>query len=320
MASCRSCRTAFAQPPLARIIASNRDEQVGRVTLPLHSFRIQPASPEILAGRDGLHHGTWLGVNDLGYIAAVTNSRELPRDPTGGGESRGTLVLDALAAADQYSNILQYIQRRVGPRANAHQPFNLLLIDSVLDEICCFGTHDAAHKAGERINESLLALSNGTVHSDWFKMHRGLRLLTASLGADRCDESQLVERILGVLLDRTPASGPQELPRNTCLTAELEERLSPIFIVPFSTGPHGWDGAEATSPNDVANRQFGTVSSTIVLIDRDATLATVYEFDWRRAGTCPTIPSSVHPIIRQVHIRRGLAVSRGGINHGDDIL
>lgn len=284
-----------------------------RSTLPLHSFRTQSTSPEIVAGRDGLHHGTWLGINDLGYIAAVTNNRELPRNMVSGGESRGMLALDALATADRYPNVSEYVRRRVEPCADLHPPFNLLLIDSVLDEICCFGTHDAVHRAGERIDEPALALSNGTVHSNWFKMRRGLRMLAASLGADdSCDGSRLVERILGVLLDRMPASDPQELPHNTCLTAELEERLSPIFVMPFSIGPHGWDGAEAGAPN-AADRQFGTVSSTIVLIDRNATLATVYEFDWRQAAAAATTTTtttthlplpSPNPVTRQLRIRR----------------
>ena len=55
------------------IVAANRDESRTRPTTPPHRW---PGEPSIVAGRDTLAGGTWLGVNALGLLAAITNRRE----------------------------------------------------------------------------------------------------------------------------------------------------------------------------------------------------------------------------------------------------
>jgi len=81
-------RTVAAAPVL---IAANREEFFGRAaTVPL----VQPGAPRVLCGTDLQAGGTWLGVNQFGLVAAVTNrlKSELPEQP----RSRGLLCRELL--------------------------------------------------------------------------------------------------------------------------------------------------------------------------------------------------------------------------------
>ncbi|CAM9571362.1 unnamed protein product [Ectocarpus sp. 12 AP-2014] len=53
------------------IVASNRDEDLGRPTTPIHFWK--DAGSNLLAGRDLVAGGTWLGVSRSGKFAALTN-------------------------------------------------------------------------------------------------------------------------------------------------------------------------------------------------------------------------------------------------------
>ena len=79
------------------IIGANRDEMVDRPADP--PARHWPDRAEIVAGRDRLAGGSWLGLNDWGVAAAVLN-RHGSLGPAAGLRSRGELVLEALDHAD----------------------------------------------------------------------------------------------------------------------------------------------------------------------------------------------------------------------------
>jgi hypothetical protein len=81
------------------LLGANRDESLTRPAMPPHVLVRQP---RIVAGRDLLAGGTWLGVQDVDVVAALMN-RQAPETASGrwesGGEpdrSRGLLCLDAL--------------------------------------------------------------------------------------------------------------------------------------------------------------------------------------------------------------------------------
>ena len=79
------------------ILAANRDEMRDR---PWHPpGRHWPDRPEVVAGRDALAGGSWLGLNDQGVVAGVLN-RYGSLGPQDGMRSRGELVLEALDHAD----------------------------------------------------------------------------------------------------------------------------------------------------------------------------------------------------------------------------
>ena len=75
------------------LLAANRDERTDRPWQPpSHHW---PDRPGILAGRDRLGGGTWMGMNAAGVVAAVLN-RPGSLGPAPGKRSRGELPLLAL--------------------------------------------------------------------------------------------------------------------------------------------------------------------------------------------------------------------------------
>jgi uncharacterized protein with NRDE domain len=105
------------------IVGANRDEMVARPWQP--PARHWPDRPEVVAGRDTLAGGSWLGLNDHGVVAGVLN-RHGSLGPAAGQRSRGELVLEALdhadaaAAADALSAL----------EPGAYRTFNLIVADN----------------------------------------------------------------------------------------------------------------------------------------------------------------------------------------------
>jgi len=113
-------------PRYPLIVAANRDEFFIRESEPPHIFGVGPGGrTRVLAGRDRLAGGTWLGINNHGLLAAVANRRNpAGRDPSL--LSRGRLMLDCLAceSAAEAEGRLDLTDW------TAYNPFNLLIADA----------------------------------------------------------------------------------------------------------------------------------------------------------------------------------------------
>ncbi|HEY1371210.1 MAG TPA: NRDE family protein [Candidatus Binatia bacterium] len=83
----------FENYPL--VIAANRDEHFSRATA---APQLWPTDPKIVAGKDLVAGGTWLGVNARGIAAGIVN-RRIQLDAGTTPRSRGLLCLDMLEAA-----------------------------------------------------------------------------------------------------------------------------------------------------------------------------------------------------------------------------
>lgn len=86
------CLIVFAyncHPDYQLILGANRDEYRDRPTDPAGFWC---DAPHILAGRDRVAGGTWLGVTTNGKVAAITNYRA-PQEQGAASTSRGRLVL-----------------------------------------------------------------------------------------------------------------------------------------------------------------------------------------------------------------------------------
>ncbi|MFQ5785332.1 MAG: NRDE family protein [Alphaproteobacteria bacterium] len=104
------------------IFAANRDERLDR---PWRSpGRHWPEQPGIVAGRDELAGGTWLGVNDSGVIAAISNRRGA-LGPEAGKRSRGELPLMALRHRDAAAAAAAICDLDT----RAYRAFNLVIAD-----------------------------------------------------------------------------------------------------------------------------------------------------------------------------------------------
>jgi hypothetical protein len=105
------------------LIAANRDEMLDRSWAA--PARHWPDRPEVVAGRDHLAGGSWLGINDHGLCAGILN-RVGSLGPSDGKRTRGELVLDALDHADA-ADAAEALAALDG---GAYRPFNLVLADN----------------------------------------------------------------------------------------------------------------------------------------------------------------------------------------------
>ena len=115
-------------PQYPLILLANRDEFYARPAAPA---QIWEDASQILAGRDLLFGGTWLGVTKTGKFAAVTNYR----DPNAAraSRSRGELVKDFLLSRKTPPAFLESIESK----SHEYSGFNLLVgeINQESDEI-----------------------------------------------------------------------------------------------------------------------------------------------------------------------------------------
>jgi uncharacterized protein with NRDE domain len=105
------------------LIAANRDEMIDRPWLP--PARHWPDRPEVIAGRDVLAGGSWLGLNDHGVVAGILN-RHGSLGPAPNQRSRGELVLEALDHADAAAAA----QALAAIEPSAYRTFNLMIADN----------------------------------------------------------------------------------------------------------------------------------------------------------------------------------------------
>ncbi len=215
-----------AHPRYRLILAANRDEFHER---PARHACFWPERPGLLAGRDELARGTWLGLGVDGRLAAVTNFREgVARDPAK--RSRGELVTGFLAGRDGAESHA----RRVADRGDDYAGFSLLLFDRLDGWF-------VSNRGGrpERIGPGIHALSNHLIDTPWPKVRRIRETLSRETAKRRPSPGRLLE----ALRDERPAAR-SELP-DTGVGEERERALSPPFI---------------------AGARYGTRCATLVMI------------------------------------------------------
>lgn len=114
------CRPGHEWPVL---IAANRDEMLDRTwSAPARHW---PDRPEVVAGRDELAGGSWLGINDDGVVAGILN-RMGSLGPGDGKRTRGELVLEAL----DHSDAAAAAEALASLDGTAYRSFNLILADN----------------------------------------------------------------------------------------------------------------------------------------------------------------------------------------------
>ncbi len=135
------------------LVAANRDEMLDRPWSP--PGRHWPDRPEIVAGRDQLAGGSWLGINATGVMAAVLN-RHGTLGPMQGLRSRGELVLEALDHADAAGAAKAFAA--LDP--TAYRSFNMV----VADNRDAFLVRSLGSSGGLKIVEIPAGLSMLTAH------------------------------------------------------------------------------------------------------------------------------------------------------------
>lgn len=229
------------------ILASNRDEFFARPALRLHQWQDKP----YIGGRDLGAGGTWLAINkDTKDIAVVTNYRSGKIQL--GKRSRGLLVQDML---EPRVNLTTRLRQLVTTNQD-YAGFNII-VGNMAKALYYYSN---CQKHGPNVIKSgIHALSNAFLDTPWPKVLHGKTCLQQLL-AKPLTQTQLIEQLLVLLADTTPASD-NRLP-DTGIGLERERWLSPLFI---------------------RGETYGTRCSTIVLMHKDATV-TCYERTYTPEG------------------------------------
>lgn len=226
------CLVVFALSSHRRyrlVLAANRDEYYDRPAQPAGFW---PEKSDILAGRDLLRGGTWLGLSGTGHFAALTNYRD-PSRHLPGARSRGELVSGFLTGSLSPEAYLKEIKKK----GRLYNGFSLLAGDT--ESLWYYSnTENIPRKVGPGIH----GLSNHLLDTPWPKVRRAKEGLAPLLEHDQIEPT----RLFGLLADATPAPDDQ-LPR-TGVGLTWERILSPVFI---------------KSPT------YGTRCSSVLLIDHD---------------------------------------------------
>lgn len=211
------------------LVAANRDEFHAR---PADAARFWPDAPDVLAGRDRVAGGTWLGLSLDGRFAAVTNYRE-PASPTSGARSRGALVTQFLRGSETAVRFA----RRLTAEGEHYGGFSLLLMDG--DSLWF-----ASNRAGppHAVPPGVHGLSNGPLDSPWPKVSRLREFLAGGAAEARPDGDRLLQ-----CLRSTQGAPDRDLP-DTGVGLERERLLSAPFV---------------------KSDTYGTRCSTLVSLDAD---------------------------------------------------
>lgn len=212
------------------ILVANRDESYHRPTQSAHFWEDEPS---LLAGRDLLQMGTWLGITKKGRFAALTNYRD-PSIDVSGKISRGELVKNYLTSNKSPQQFLEQLKKTKDHYGGYNILFGnvqqLFHYNNILDE-----TND--------IFAGVHGLSNATLNTPWPKVRKGKQMLNDYTStSEKIDKDQLFQ-----IISDSETAPDEELP-NTGVGMELERMLSPLFI---------------------RTADYGTRSSTVLLIDQN---------------------------------------------------
>lgn len=135
------------------VVAANRDELIDRKSVPP---KLWEGSPRMLAPVDMQRGGTWLGINEAGVFAAVTNRYDVLS--VRGMDSRGELVtmtLEARAADEALERISRLDARR-------YNGFHYVVAD-ILNGYVAYGdgvNHSGSHVRTEPLADGINLISN----------------------------------------------------------------------------------------------------------------------------------------------------------------
>lgn len=237
-----ACR-AHSEYPL--VVAANRDEYFARPSQPAAFW---PDAPYLLAGRDLLAGGTWLGINRQGQFAALTNIREPGVPEPTDLVSRGHLVSEFLTSAEPAEQYLQQLQ------PERYNGFNLICGDLA-------ALHHWSNRGGTPItlDAGIHGVSNAALNTPWPKLQSGRQALQQCL----IQNHSLCPDDLLPVLDHRQRPPDDQLP-NTGVGIEVERMLSSRFIEGQAMG-------------------YGTRASTVLLVDHQGQ-AQFTEWSWNTDG------------------------------------
>jgi len=219
-----------SHPDYKLILTGNRDEFYDR---PTAKATFWDEAPSLLAGKDLLGRGTWFGITKGGRIAAISNYRD-PKSVKNGAPSRGRLVSSFLLGNHSPAS---YLDGLTG-EADRYNGYNLIV--GRKDRLFWYSNRSNGIK---ELGPGIYGVSNHLLDTPWPKVIKGKSEFTGLVSRPILAGP---DEFFNMLTDRTVASD-KDLP-DTRVGLDRERMLSPIFV---------------SSPD------YGTRSSTLLLIDRD---------------------------------------------------
>jgi uncharacterized protein with NRDE domain len=214
-------------------LAANRDEFFRRTAEPISWWK---DAQGVLAGRDLVGGGTWLGLSRDGRFAALTNYRA-PHQMRADAPTRGTLVSNWLtrsardADGNAHESPLAYLQH-VARTGDIYNGFNLLVGDWTRRELAWYCNR--ADLAPALLSPGTHGISNAVLDTAWPKLvnkRTELRTLLAR------DATPPLERLIELMRD-TRVARDDQLP-STGIPLERERVLSAAFIESADYGTRG---------------------------------------------------------------------------------
>ena len=217
-------------PNYKLIIAANRDEFYKRPTAPVHFWEDEPT---ILAGRDLLQMGTWLGITKQGRFGALTNYRDpahMTNDKTSRGEIISNYLIGDISAEDYLTSLNMKKEDYNGFNLIIGSPDQMFYYNNIEGQII-------------KISTGTHGLSNHFLNTPWPKVTSGKKMLH-----DYLVKQELIQpnELFDILSDAKIAED-LHLPK-TGIDIKLERQLSPIFI---------------------KTAEYGTRCSTVLLVDKE---------------------------------------------------
>lgn len=195
------------------VVVANRDEFYERPTQEAHFWE---QHPHILAGKDLLAGGTWLGVTKDGRFTAITNYRDGNVAERKNAPSRGQLTTDFLTGSDSPEAYCQ----KIADQGHLYNGFNLLVGDK--NELWYYSNRSDEDPVS--LPPGVYGLSNRLLDTPWFKVRRGKFLLKQQLQSNNLHPRPFLD-----LLNDEDTPTDEELP-NTGISEDWERLLASIFI------------------------------------------------------------------------------------------
>jgi uncharacterized protein with NRDE domain len=220
-----------AHPIFKLVVAANRDELYDRPSAPAGFWE---DFPDLLAGRDLKEGGTWMGITRHGRLGMITNYRDRPSKKENA-PSRGKLVSRFLQGRQTPPDYLEEVRSE----GTLYNGFNLIVGDQ--NQLYLYSNRNGQIAA---LTPGFHGLSNHLLDTPWPKVTRGKERMAGLLAEG--EKALDPDALLALLQDRHIP--PDDALPETGVGIESERLLSSIFIA----GP-----------------EYGTRSSTVLLIDRE---------------------------------------------------
>lgn len=219
-------------PNYKLIVVANRDESYARPTAPANFWKDHP---DLLAGRDLLGMGTWLGVTKQGKFAALTNFRDFTQQPIIDNKiTRGEIVTNYLTENISPEAYLENLHHH----KDNYEGFNVVIGN--VDQLVYYNNIEMEIK---EVPNGTHGLSNHMLNTPWPKVTKSKQMFEEYV----IDHHVIgANDLLDIFADHELAED-DSLP-DTGVGLDLERQLSPLFI---------------------KTSGYGTRCSTVLFVDHD---------------------------------------------------